>query len=312
MSPAQAKPLVSVYIPAFNAEDWIEEAIGSALEQTYPNIEVVVVDDASTDATLARARSIRDSRLRVEANPVNLGHSGNWSHSVTACRGEFLKFLSADDLLLEGCVEALVDVMSESSSIGMAFCRRRIEIDERAAPGGEEWRERYSRLHLRFGSLDRVNSGRDLFEIYMRAGFDDNWIGELSNVMMRRSAFEALGGFNPRIRQAADMDVWIRSLFFFDIGFVDQVLSVYRLVPNSLSESNRRTRSNFLDKVWLLEGLLADERIASAYPELSDLRRAEAWRAWRSGLALSLASGGGKDRLAELLAYTRHHMRDAR
>jgi glycosyltransferase involved in cell wall biosynthesis len=97
---------------------------GSALSQTYPSLEVVVVDDASTDGTLERVRELHDPRIRLYSNSRNLGHSGNWNRSLSLARGRLIKFLCADDVLYPDCLEAMVALFTAHPSIGLVFSLR--------------------------------------------------------------------------------------------------------------------------------------------------------------------------------------------
>src|SRR5262249_11828788 len=118
-----------------------------------------------------------------------------------------------------------------------------------------------------------------MFETYLAAGFDDNWIGEPTNVMVRRSLFERLPGFHPHIRQPVDMEGWVRLLFHSDIGFVDAPLSTYRVLTDSVTQQTARQGSRWLDRVWIMESLLDDPEIRSRFPELKRLVRRERARA---------------------------------
>lgn len=91
-------PLVSIVIPCFNAARWIEETIRSALAQTWPRCEIVVIDDGSTDDSLARAQAFASRGVRVVSQP-NRGASSARNHGLRLAAGEFIQFLDADDLL---------------------------------------------------------------------------------------------------------------------------------------------------------------------------------------------------------------------
>jgi glycosyltransferase involved in cell wall biosynthesis len=300
-------PRVSVAIPAYNAARWIREAIDSALNQTFADLEIVVVEDASSDETLEVVAAIEDPRLRLFANPVNLGHSGNWNRVVSLCRAPFVKFLCGDDVLREDCIEKMVARFERSDDVGLVFSRRVISVASEDV--AQEWQSAYAMRHLSFGQLADVNDGRWMFETYLASGFDDNWIGEPTNVMMRRTLLERLPGFHPQIRQAADMDLWVRALFHGDVGFVDEPLATYRAVTEgSMTEENFHDQRLWLDRLWMLESLLADEGIRAAYPELKGLARRERLRCVaRLGRAVLRRSRVG-DRLGEVgavLAYER-------
>ena len=101
------QPLVSVLITAYNAEPWLAETLGSALGQTHPRTEVLVVDDGSTDGTLDLARSFQDPRLRV-VSQANSGACAARNRALAECTGDLVQFLDADDLLAPHKIERQV------------------------------------------------------------------------------------------------------------------------------------------------------------------------------------------------------------
>lgn len=108
-------PLVSVCIPAYNNADTILETIQSVLTQTYQNLELIVVDDRSTDDTYqvvkTFAKQAGDDRLHLYQNEKNLGMAGNWNHCMELCKGDFIKLLCADDLIHETLLAREVEIM---------------------------------------------------------------------------------------------------------------------------------------------------------------------------------------------------------
>lgn len=100
----QHAPLISIIIPCYNAEKYVREAIQSALDQTWPNLEVIVVDDGSTDGSLDVIRSF-SNRIRHATGP-NRGGCAARNQGLSLARGEYIQFLDADDLLYRNCVEA--------------------------------------------------------------------------------------------------------------------------------------------------------------------------------------------------------------
>ncbi|WDL95265.1 glycosyltransferase family 2 protein [Alicyclobacillus sp. ALC3] len=107
------KPLVSVIMAAFNVERYIERAIRSALEQTVPNIEVIVVDDCSTDKTLAVVRSLADPRIKLYKNTENRGPSFSRNHAISKAEGQWLAVLDADDWWTLNRLEDLLEVAEQ-------------------------------------------------------------------------------------------------------------------------------------------------------------------------------------------------------
>jgi glycosyltransferase involved in cell wall biosynthesis len=262
-------PAVSVAITAFNSQPWVAGAVHSALEQTMRDIEVVVVDDASTDDTYRVVAAINDTRLRLYRNITNLGEANNWNRALSLCRAPLVKLLCSDDALDSDCVEKMSRPFSHRT-VGIVFSRRKIF-------GNQAQADCYGSAHKHLGELRQVNSGRSLFELQMRRGFDDNWVGEPSNVMLRSDVFR-ITRFDPRVVRT-DMAMWIRTMFHYDVGFVDEELATYRVRPGSVTDSTSNSGSRWLDQLWLYEILLEDAAIESAYgAELRRLRRRERMR----------------------------------
>ncbi|HEX3627758.1 MAG TPA: glycosyltransferase family A protein, partial [Verrucomicrobiae bacterium] len=92
------KPLVSVLIPAYNAEKWIAETIASALGQTWPNKEIIVVDDGSTDRTLSVVRQFTSKSVNV-VSQTNRGAAAARNKAYSLSQGDYIQWMDADDLL---------------------------------------------------------------------------------------------------------------------------------------------------------------------------------------------------------------------
>ena len=101
-------PLVSILVPAYNAESWIGETIDSALAQTWPHVEVVIVDDGSRDATLAVARRYESATVTVIAQGENRGQTATLNRALQEAQGDFVQYLDADDVLEPQKIEVQV------------------------------------------------------------------------------------------------------------------------------------------------------------------------------------------------------------
>jgi glycosyltransferase involved in cell wall biosynthesis len=303
------QPLVSICVPAYNAERWLSEALESALAQTYSEFELVVANNGSTDATVGIARSFADSRVRVETSSRTISAVANHNRAIRLSRGAFVKFLHADDLLLPECLEEMVALALEDPRIGLVFAPREVLLEEVSDP---EWAERFARPHEHFEGLERINDGRHLFRQLLAAGFEENWIGEPSAVLLRRAALEHVGLFNERLFQIADLELWARIAFDHRLGFVDHTLSVYRHHELSGTAQNARLHRDWFDEVWLLEGLLAiPTLVAHDRRELRRLRRAALLRALRAQVG-RIARGRWTPELGAYLAYRTRSSRGER
>lgn len=269
-------PLVSICLPTYNGAKWIRESVNSALRQTYENIELVVVDDGSADDTVDQIRSFNDWRINVHTNEKNIGLTRNWNKCLNLARGEFIKFLHQDDVLYPHCVESMMNLFLKYDGIGFVFSTRDLLVDK----GADEelvrrWMEIGESLHNRFESLGEFNKGRELFLQHMRDRFSGNWVAEPTSVMIKKECFERLGQFNLRLYQIADVEMWLRIMYFYNIGFVEDKLTALRIHDKSTTFSNFRSRRDLFDRFWLFEKLLEYEEIRDDCPEIPVLRDME-------------------------------------
>jgi len=153
-------PLVSICIPTHNGARWIERSLRSAISQTYQPVEILIVDDASTDDTVNIATWFRDPRIRVEVNKSNLGLVRNWNRCITLSKGSLVKLLFQDDMLYPTCVEKMALLFEKHPLIGMVFSPRDILLEDPHDPVAIEWKKQYGTLHTRFSPLREVNRGQ--------------------------------------------------------------------------------------------------------------------------------------------------------
>lgn len=136
-------PKVSILIPVFNREEFIADCIQSALNQTFSDFEIVVVDNASNDATweICKAFAVKDDRVRVFRNDYNIGPVRNWIRCIDEANGEFGKFLFSDDLMLSDYLSETIPNL-EKDDIGFvytaAFIGQDIESGEVHYAGDQE------------------------------------------------------------------------------------------------------------------------------------------------------------------------------
>lgn len=118
---------VSVLIPVFNREEWISECIQSALDQTFDDFEVIIVDNKSEDRTFEICQDFakRDPRVKVFQNDSNIGPVRNWLACADKAAGEFCKILFSDDALMSTCLEKMVPRL-EDPDVAFVFCAARI------------------------------------------------------------------------------------------------------------------------------------------------------------------------------------------
>lgn len=210
-------PTVSVIIPAYNAESFIADTVRSALNQTFADLEVIVVDDGSKDGTLARLAAFGD-RIRVHQQP-NGGVARARNTGVSLARGSWIAFLDADDLWLP---TKLARQLATAGDAPMVFTDR-YNIGARG-----EVPELQSECTPMYGG--------DLFVPLLLEG---NFITSTS-VMIRRALFEQLGGFYTRLNGTEDWDLWLRVAEKHAIAFCPEPLVQYRFHPGGISRNFAR------------------------------------------------------------------------
>ncbi len=307
---ASENPSVSVCLPVYNAERWVQRAVRSALEQTYDDLEIVVVDNASTDGTLAMVREIDDPRIRLFRNIENLGVYRNFNRTMALSRGRWIKLMCADDILYDHCVEEMLGVFRRHPRVALCFCPREVILEDSGDAESVRWKEKHEHSHLRFGPLSEVTDGDSLLARWVEDELRTNWIGEPTNVMMSRDCLQRVGTFPLRMENNGDIDLWARAMAFGDVGFVDRPLVGYLVRGGSVDSVNRETGRAWLDRVWLLEGLLGYEPVRKRFPELRRLRRRAAMRALQRLVTGDHAPGRG--RFGDARAYVSHRLRRSR
>lgn len=215
-----APPLVSICIPTYNMARFVGQALESALAQTYPSLEILVSDNASSDDTAAVLSKYRDSRLTMSRNSTNLGPVGNFNKLIVASRGKWIKFLEADDLLKPECVSKMVAAASRCQSVGIVCCARIL-----IGPSGEL-------LGFTRKGKARVAPGT---EILRQASKNINEIGTPTDVLAKREVLMAAGLFDEDFgTYLNDFDLWLRCVESCDVALLEDELVNVRRHPNQI------------------------------------------------------------------------------
>jgi glycosyltransferase involved in cell wall biosynthesis len=199
---------ISVIIPAYNYARYLSEAIDSVFAQTYPALEVIVVDDGSTDETPAVLAAYGD-RIRA-IRLQNQGVSAARNTGISAARGEYVAFLDADDLWQPAKLEAQMARFDANPNFGLVYC------------GAESFDAEGQTLHiLRDGIEGRVAINILRHEPVIAAPG--------SNMIAPRRVAEEIGGFDTRMTGSEDWDFSYRVAARYEIGFAGEALVRYRI-----------------------------------------------------------------------------------
>ena len=188
-------PLVSVLMTAYNREKYIGAAIESVMESHFTDWELIIVDDQSRDRTveIAQDYASKDKRIKVYVNEKNLGDYPNRNKAASYAKGEFLKYLDADDLMYPYCLDIMLDAMRFFPEAAMALSQN---IINDKAP---------------YPILSLPNQTAK-----------ENFLGGIpisvgpSSAIIRRQIFEKLGGFSTE-QYVGDTELWMRISFQYPI-----------------------------------------------------------------------------------------------
>ena len=212
------QPSVSICIPAYNAEETVVATIQSVLNQTYQNLEILVVDNASTDNTLSLLQQINDSRIKIYRNERNIGGEQNWSQCIGLASGEYIAIFHADDLYLPNMVEKQVQAFQDNPSVGAVFTLASLINDRDEVIGDSK--------------LPSELRGKGIYylpEIFLSILRNGNFL-ICPNCMVRGKLYKELTPFDyDRFRTHADLDMWLRILEKCPIAIIEEKLMSYRL-----------------------------------------------------------------------------------
>lgn len=214
--------LISIIIPCYNQGHLLAQAIDSALAQAYPHVEVIVVDDGSTDNTCEIAQRYV-GRVRY-VRQQNAGLSAARNTGLTVAKGNYVNFLDSDDRLLPEKLARQAPLLEADPGLALVYCRHfvtdadgnRTPAEKRESPRGEVYHA------LRRGNFLPVHSA-----------------------LVRRACIQEAGGFDAKLRALEDWDLWLRIALRYRFDRVEEPLVEYRDLGDSMSKDYYRMTEAF-------------------------------------------------------------------
>jgi glycosyltransferase involved in cell wall biosynthesis len=265
--------LVSVVIPTFNYRTFVTEAVDSALAQTYQPVEVIVVDDGSTDRT-DEALAPYGDRIRY-LYQANQGLSGARNTGIRAARGRFVALLDSDDLWHPQKLEMQMRYLGRHPQVGLLAAAPALDISHGWKPLDPWQCQRGTQVTLE--------------HLVIRSRFGP------SSVVIRRDCFDRVGFFDPDLRSCEDRDMWIRIAAHFPMVKLPEPLWWYRVHPGAMHKAAARMEEY---EFRVLRKAMADPGPRRLHPGISQkalafayfaaaIRYEEAGRHWQSLLRLA-------------------------
>lgn len=231
------RPLVSIIVASYNHENFVEEAIRSVLDQTVKDIEVLVVDDGSSDGTAKVLDQIKDSRLKITKLKENRKYHPR-NLALRSARGKYIAFQNSDDVWAKNKLELQLNALSENKSLAACFTAVEI-IDASGNVVHNSW------ANGLFKTANRTNIKQ------LRRFFDIGNCYCISSAIFSRRTFKKVGFFDESLMQLSDFDLWIRCAAVGDLHVINKPLTKMRIVENVNAstpnpQSHRRTNMELI------------------------------------------------------------------
>jgi glycosyltransferase involved in cell wall biosynthesis len=225
---------ISVVIPLYNAERHVKAAVCSVLASDVRELELIVVDDGSRDASAAVVAAVGDPRVTLVRSAPSGGASRPRNTGVARARARYIAFLDADDLLKPHTLSAAIAVLDKHPQVGFAFTDF-----ERITPTGEIIKASVLAAYPMFQSLAAIELAPPWRLIpqaeFARGLLYENFIST-SGLVVRKELLDAIGGFDESLVSSEDRDLWFRAAHHGGALYSSEVGSSYRLIPSSLSQ----------------------------------------------------------------------------
>ena len=270
----QKLPFVSICIPVYNGAKYIRETIQSALNQSFSDFEILIIDDQSTDesdAIISEYENI-DSRLFFYRNSKRLGLVGNWNECIKRARGKWIKFIFQDDLLAPNCLEKMIGfVLKSESKENVIFCQRKFIFENIDSLDEYERRMQKKKFYWDIYPNKTCITPTDTMKIITRwAG--RNIFGEPSSYLIHRKVFDQLGLFDNSFHHICDLEYWLRIGVNSRMLTIPETLVYFRVHGQSTTSFNRREKwlqMRYLEKVRLFRKFMNDFYYAPLREEMA-------------------------------------------
>lgn len=217
-------PVISVIMPVYNAELYVKEAIDSILNQTFDNFEFIIIDDGSTDESLALIQAYKDPRIIILKNNRNLGNYPTRNLGMRVAKGKYIAVMDADDIALPERFQKQYTFL-EANMQTLAIGSNSLII-----PNGKERGTPYSSESIRLSLLN------------------NNYILHPS-LMIRTSVVHQLRGYKEEYYYAADYDMVCRINLLGDMVCLPDILMHYRWHPDQITQQHRSEQKQFADEI---------------------------------------------------------------
>lgn len=240
----QDKALVTIICLCYNQQEFVLESLDSVINQDYKNIELIIVDDCSTD----NSKSIIENWLAdnpdisLIANTTNLGITKAFNQALQLANGDYIIDLAADDILVPNCVRLQINAFENShyKNLGVVYGNAAL-ITEKGL---------FHSYYFDVGSDKKAIQKRATGDIYQSILAGGNSICSVSS-MIKKTVFDTLNGYDENLAYE-DLDFWIRAARVYDFDFIDSILIKKRMVTNSMGSHFYKKKSKINQSTFLI------------------------------------------------------------
>ncbi|MGX7668384.1 glycosyltransferase [Flavobacterium pedocola] len=227
----QKSPLVTVICLCYNHADFVVETLNSVLNQSYPDIELIVGDDFSTDNSVEVIENWLSEHPEVLfiKNDKNLGNTKTFNKAFQYAKGDFLIDLAADDILLPDCISIQIDTFKNSRLPNLGVVYGNVENIQEDG--------RFDSFYYPTDSQRKVIEKRTSGDVYKEVLSGETMCSVSS--MTKRSVFEQLGGYDEKLAYE-DFDFWVRASRSYDFEFIDAVVVQKRITKTAMTKDFHR------------------------------------------------------------------------
>lgn len=254
------RPKVSVIIPSYNHEKYVDKAIDSVLAQTFTNFELLIIDDASQDKSVEVICHYTDPRIRLFVHEKNAGAVATLNEGISKSRGEYIAILNSDDLFLPTKLAKQVAYLDKTSSVGAVFTHVSVIQNKKSATAGY-----YATV---FMQPNRTST--EWLSFFFKYG---NALCHPS-ILIRRECYKKIGLYDARYHQLPDFDMWVRFAMKYSLYIIQEPLTQFRVLAGRKNTS-AKTNQTQIRSEWELRKILdhyltlSSSQLLSIFPELS-------------------------------------------
>jgi glycosyltransferase involved in cell wall biosynthesis len=288
MWPFRQRPLISVVIASYNHAPFVQSCLRSVLQQGIDNLEIIVTDDGSQDATaqlvaqLATQQAAKPAspQIHLQAFAQNQGACAAMNDAIRRARGQYIAVLNSDDQFLPGKLSRQVAFLEQNPEVGAVFGWPTF-IDEHGAPFADATHKDHAVFH-------QPNRTR---QQWLRHFFDHGNALCHPTAMLRREVYDTVGLYDPRLAQVPDLDQWIRVCMRYDIHVLPEPLTAFR-IRDKLQNASAARPEVIIRDAWERARILrhyltlSTADLAQVFPEFASQLGSSAEKLARHALTL--------------------------